>query len=103
MKRGIELLNQGSMEGAAEALGLFESALSLRRQLPIDAVPLFRYGLAACLLNRADVLVRLGGGDNLAAALDGYDEATSLLRSLPLGDDPRFARRLAMAHQNRGI
>jgi len=103
MKSGIRLLNEGSREGAAEALGYFDRALSLRRRLPIDMVPVFRYGLAACLLNRADAFVRLGGDGNLEAALGAYDEATSLLRTLPLGDDPRFARRLAMAHQNRGI
>ena len=103
MKSGIRLFDEGSTEGAAEALGYFDRALSLRRRLPIDAVPTFRYGLAACLLNRADALVRLGGDDNLSEALGAYDEAASLLQALPLSEDPRFPRRLAMAHQNRGV
>nr|ADC35928.1 hypothetical protein [uncultured bacterium 70] len=103
MKSGIRLFDEGSAEAAAEALGYFDRALLLRRTLPIDAVPVFRYGLAACLLNRADALVRLGGDDNLSDALGAYDEASSLLQALPLSDDPRFPRRLAMAHQNRGV
>ncbi|HUK33465.1 MAG TPA: hypothetical protein VLV86_06130 [Vicinamibacterales bacterium] len=103
MKTGIQQLNDGSTESAAAALEYFNHALSLRRRLPIDAVPVFRYGLAACLLNRADALVRLGDADSLSTALDAYDEAISLLKALRLGDDPRFARRLAMAYQNRGV
>src|SRR5690349_2426811 len=88
-KNGLALLNETSREAAVEALGYFDRALSLRRRLPLDANPTFRYGLAACLLNRADVLVRLGENGSLESALDGYDEAISLLRELPLGDDPR--------------
>jgi hypothetical protein len=46
---------------------------------------------------------RLGGEAPLGHALLAYDEGIEVLRALPLSDDPRFARRLAMAHQNRGL
>src|SRR4029450_5789439 len=31
------------------------------------------------------------------------DEGIAVVRDLPMSDDPRFPRRLAMAHQNRGL
>jgi tetratricopeptide (TPR) repeat protein len=103
MKQGIRLMHEPGAGPAAEALGCFDRALEIRRGLPIDDVPLFRYGLAACLLNRADALVRLGGGNRIENALSAYDEGIEVMRGLRLGDDPRFPRRLAIAHQNRGL
>src|SRR5262249_29795010 len=103
MKQGIALMNSTERYGIEDALVCFDRALDLRRRLPIEEVPRFRYGLAACWLNRADALVRLGDRDRLAAALESYDEGIRLLRALPLGDDARFPRRLGMAHQNRGL
>ena len=60
------------------------------------------YGLAACWLNRAEALTRLGPAQH-AQTLHAYDEALALLRSLPLADDVRFSKRLAIAHQNRAL
>jgi hypothetical protein len=76
-------------------------ALELRRWLPTEA-PIHAYGLAACWLNRAEALTRLGP-DHHELALRAYDEALALLRPLPLGDDARFSKRLAIAHQNRAL
>ncbi len=103
MKEGMRLRD----EAPAEALDCFNRALDLRRRLPTDEVPVLRYDLAACWLNRAEALLRVGSqatvaGDWGGAALQSYDEALALLRTLPLDDDPRFARRLAIAWQNRG-
>ncbi len=103
MKEGIRLRD----ESPSEALDRFDRALDLRRRLPIDEVPVLRYDLAACWLNRAEALLRVGSqatvaGDWGGLALQAYDEALALLRTLPLDDDPRFARRLAIAWQNRG-
>jgi tetratricopeptide (TPR) repeat protein len=105
MKHGIDL----RMEQPIEALACFDRALDLRRRLPIDQVPVLRYDLAACWLNRAEVLALLGTDDDspdaavrAAEALQAYEEALALLRTLPLHEDPRFARRLAIAWQNRG-
>ncbi len=103
MKEGIRLRDESS----SEALDRFDRALDLRRRLPIDEVPVLRYDLAACWLNRAEALLRVGSqatvaGDWGGLALQAYDEALALLRTLPLDDDPRFARRLAIAWQNRG-
>ena len=103
MKRGLRLLEDTDAGRLAEALACFDGALALRRRLPIDAVPAYRYGLAACWLNRADALVRLGSAVSPADALHSYDAAIEIARRLPLADDPRFPRRLAIAHQNRGL
>jgi hypothetical protein len=98
MQEGIRLAQSGQ---DVEALPYFDRALELRRRLPLEA-PLHAYGLAACWLNRAEALARLGPGHH-ALALCAYDEALKLLRPLPLGDDARFSKRLAIAHQNRAL
>ena len=103
MKRGIRLMNDAQPDAVAAALVCFGRALELRSRLPVDAVPLFRYGLAACWLNRADALIRQGDAAQLPAALRAYDEGIALLLCLPLGEDARFPRRLAIAFQNRGL
>ena len=100
MKRGISLMNDPA--AVTDALACFDQALDIRRQLPAE-VPVFRYGLAACLLNRADALVRLGGDTHLAEALQAYDEGIAVTRGLELTSDPRFPRRLVIAYQNRGL
>src|SRR5665213_2103727 len=75
MKRGIGLLNDGEANAVNEALACFDRALSLRARLPIESVPAFRYGLAACWLNRADALMRLSDTAQISLALRAYDEA----------------------------
>jgi len=103
MKRGIALMEQATPEAAGEALSCFDDALALRRQLPIDRVPACAYGLAACWLNRADALVRLGGEAQGLEAVAAFDEAIQLLQPLAAGDDSNHLRRLAIAWQNRGL
>jgi len=103
MKRGIALMAEDRPGAASEALACFDEALDLRAGLPLDQSPLLRYGLAACWLNRADALMRLGGGPQVAEALRSCGEAIAQLGRVPLEDDPRFSRRLAMAHHNRGM
>jgi tetratricopeptide (TPR) repeat protein len=99
MKEGIRLLQSDNDVDAA--LLQFDRALELRRRLPTEA-PMHAYGLAACWLNRAEALTRLGPTHH-ALTLDAYEEALALLRPLPLGKDARFSRRLAIAHQNRAL
>lgn len=103
MKHGIRRLEDGAPAALLEALSYFDRALALRRGLPLDEDPLLRYGLAACLLNRADALVRLGDAGRLADAVSSLDEGIDVLRTLPPAADPRFPRRLAMACHNRGL
>ena len=103
MKRGISVMSEDRPEAASEALTCFDQALQLRERLPLDQSPALRYGLAACWLNRADALMRLGGGAQVAEAVRSCEQAITLLRTLPLVEDPRFPRRLAMAHHNRGL
>jgi hypothetical protein len=103
MKQGIRLMNDARLDADAMALEFFDRALELRSRLPYQSVPVLRYGLAACWLNRADVLARSDDAERITAALHSYGEAIHLASSLPLADDPRFPRRLAIAHQNRGL
>jgi len=103
MKQGIRRLDDGDEAALVEALSCFDRALDMRRGLPVDDDPLLRYGLAACLLNRGDALVRLGGAGRMVDALDAFDEGIDVLRALPLAADTRFPRRLAMACHNRGL
>jgi hypothetical protein len=103
MKRGIALMAEERPGAASEALACFDEALDLRAGLPLEESPALRYGLAACWLNRADALMRLGGGPQVAEALRSCDEAIEQLIRVPLEGDPRFPRRLAMAHHNRAM
>ena len=103
MKRGIQFMSEDRPGAASEALACFDQALDLRNGLPLTDSPLLRYGVAACWLNRADALVRLGGTPQIAEAVRSCEEALGLLQTLPLDDDPRYPRRLAMAHHNRGL
>ena len=103
MQRGIRLMAEDGPGSASEALGCFDQALELRSGLPLDESPPWRYGTAACWLNRADALMRLGGPPQVAEAVRSCDQAIALLVTLPLGEDPRFPRRLSMAHHNRGL
>ena len=103
MKRGILLMNDAPPEAIVEALDCFDRARELRSGLPVDTVPLFRYGLAACWLNRANALMRLGDAAQIQGALLAYDEGIALLHGLSLDQDARFPRRLAIALQNRGL
>ena len=103
MKRGIAYLEETRRQAAIDALHCFDEALELRRQVPADYSAFQGYLLAACLLNRADALVRLNDRAPLAAALSSYDEAIGVLTPLPLDENPLYPRRLAMAYQNRGL
>ena len=103
MKRGIALMEEPRREAAIDALHCFDEALALRRQIPPDYSAFQGYLLAACLLNRADALVRFNDVGPMAAALASYEEGIEVLRALPLAEDPRYPRRLAMAYQNRGL
>jgi hypothetical protein len=103
MKRGIAYLEEPRREAPIDALHCFDEALELRRRVPVDHSPFQAYLLAACLLNRADALVRMNDTGPLAAALASYDEGIEVLRHLPLGENPLYPRRLALGHQNRGL
>jgi tetratricopeptide (TPR) repeat protein len=103
MKRGIALLDEPRREAAIDALHCFDEALELRRRVPVGHSAFQDYLLAACLLNRADALVRFNDAGPLAAALASYQEGIDVLQAVPLSEDARYPRRLAIAHQNRGL
>src|SRR5262245_39402025 len=93
MKEGIRKMEQPDPDVAREALDLFDRALALRLRLPLESASVFRYGLAACWLNRAEALLQLRDASQLDEALRSYDEGLAVLRPLPLAEDSRFVRR----------
>ncbi len=101
--RGLTLLESKSPADLQEAVQWFDSAIALRRQLPLAANPWFRYGLIAGYLNRGDAFARLGSTEDLAAAVAAFDEGLLHLRELPMRESPLFVKRLAIAWLNRGI
>lgn len=100
---GIDLLERGDRDALLEAQACFEQAISLRQSLPLDTHPLYRWGLTAGWMNRADALTRLGGPARIKEALRSYDIAIAHLHQLPLETEPLFRWRLSLAWMNRGI
>jgi hypothetical protein len=103
MESGIALLNRGTPEDLNQAIRFFDEAIELRRGLPLEENPGFRYSLAAGWINRGDAFARLGGGANLVEAVNSYSAAIDLLKEPPAGDDGSFLGRLAIAWTNRGV
>lgn len=102
-QRGIALLSANDASVLAEALHCFETAIVLRRDLPLAENLWFRWGLSAGWMNRADVLTRLGGPSRLAEAVRSYDEALAHLEKMPVVDSPNVLGRHALAWMNRAI
>lgn len=100
---GISLLERGDRDALMEAQLCFEQAISMREGLPLEQNPLYRWGLTAGWMNRADALTRLGGQERLKEAMRCYDIAISHLHRLPLDADPAYRWRLSVAWMNRGI
>jgi hypothetical protein len=80
----------------------FDRATELRNRVPLEGRPWNRWLLAACWLNRADALTRLGGEPEVREAIRAHDLAIAHLQRLPLAEDARFRWRLAVAWLNRG-
>lgn len=99
--RGICALSSGDAAQLPGALADFDEAIALRRQIPDGEVASAPWGLAAGLLNRGDVLHRLG--ERTAEARSTYDEAIALLEGMPWQEDPGSRQRLALAWANRGL
>lgn len=99
--RGICRLTAGEEEQFPAALADFDAAITLRKDLPLEEDPSFRWGLSAGWMNRGDVLHRLGGRE--AEATAAYDEAIAILKQLPLEGNPATLQRYALAWANRGL
>lgn len=99
--RGICRLTAGNPEQFPAALADFDAAIELRRDLPLDEDSSYRWGLSAGLMNRGDVLHRLG--ERNAEATAAYDEAIGHLKQLPYEENPGMLQRYALAWANRGL
>jgi tetratricopeptide (TPR) repeat protein len=99
--RGICRLTAGDPEQFPAALEDFDAAIALRRDLSLEEDPSFRWGFAAGLMNRGDVLHRLG--ERNAEATAAYDEAIEHLKQLPYEENPAMLQRYALAWANRGL
>jgi hypothetical protein len=102
MHRGMDLAGKNSVKALKKAIRCFDEAIQLRRTLPLEDNPFFRYGLSAGWINRGDALARLGGDHFLTESIKSYDEALSLLESLSLDENVLYPRRLAITWINRG-
>jgi len=100
---GMSLLDDDARESLEEAGRCFQKAIDLRDGLPLDEEPLFRWGLCAAWMNRADVLTRLGGQEALAEALGAYEVAIRHIQQLPISRHPSYLARYALAWMNSGI
>ena len=103
MHQGMDLANGIASLDLEQAIRCFDEAIALRRTLPLEENPFFRYGLSAGWINRGDALARLGENASLNEAVKSYDEALLLLEDLPLEENALYPRRLAIAWINRGI
>jgi hypothetical protein len=103
MQRGITLLDENTPQSLAEAVALFDRAITLRRESLVPGDHWMAYLTAASWMNRGDSLTRLGEPVGLAEALRSYDEALAVLREAPPETDPLYRRRHAIAWMNRGI
>ncbi|MCW1922984.1 tetratricopeptide repeat protein [Luteolibacter arcticus] len=100
--RGISTLSAGVKEELPEALADFDRAIELRKEIPGDTTEEnVRWGLAASLMNRGDVLHRLGERNEEARAT--YDEAIALLEQMDWQTNAGVLQRLALAWANRGL
>lgn len=102
-QRGIALLSANDSQLLPEALHCFETAIVLRRDLPLAENIWFRWGLSAGWMNRGDVLTRLGAPELLPEAVRSYDEAIAHLESMPVGGRPDVPGRHALAWMNRAV
>lgn len=102
-QRGIALLSAHDPAALVEALRCFETAIVLRRDLPVAENLWYRWGLCAGWMNRGDVLTRLGGAERLTEAVRSYDEALAHLACLPALAEPDVVGRHALAWMNRAI
>lgn len=101
--RGIALLSANDPVVLPEALHCFETAIVLRRDLPLEENPWFRWGLSAGWMNRGDVLTRLGGPERLAEAVRSYDEALAHLPRVSTAPGMNVVGRHALAWMNRAL
>ncbi|WP_193211475.1 tetratricopeptide repeat protein [Luteolibacter marinus] len=99
--RGLCTMARGDEESLNGALGDFDRSIALRKELPLDEEEGYRWELATNLINRGDLLHRLGEREEEARL--SYDEAISLLRGLPYTENPAALQRLALATANRGL
>lgn len=99
-QRGIALLATLEQAHLTEALDCFDEAIRLRKGLPLQESPWYRWGLTAGWMNRAETLSRLGRPPEALAA---YDQALVHLQQLPLDMEPAFRWRLGVAWMSRAL
>lgn len=99
-QHGIQALDSQGQEGLTNALSCFDEAIRLREHLPHDEQPMYRWGLTAGWMNRAEALNRLG---RHLESLASYGHALDHLQKLPLEQEPAFRWRLGLAWMNRAL
>ncbi len=101
MQQGIDLLSTGKEGAPQEALESFDKAIAAGRQLPWETNEKYRWLLAACWMNRGELLSHAEDGEALAEAVRSFDEAITHLECLPLGTQASYHGTLVMAWMSR--
>jgi hypothetical protein len=101
MQQGIDLLSSGKEGAAQEALENFDKAIAAGRQMPWQTNEKCRWLLAACWMNRGELLSHAEDGGALAEAVRSFDEAISHLENLPHGREAQYHGTLVMAWMSR--
>ncbi|WP_146850370.1 hypothetical protein [Brevifollis gellanilyticus] len=101
MQQGIDLLSTGKEGAAQEALENFDKAIAAAQQLPWQTNEKYRWLLAACWMNRGELLSNADDGAALAEAVRSFDEAIPHLESLPHDKEAQYHGTLVMAWMSR--
>ncbi|TLD71110.1 hypothetical protein FEM03_09355 [Phragmitibacter flavus] len=99
---GIACMEEASETALMEAVSCCDEAIQLRANLPMEASPLFPWGLSASWLNRADALARANTQLHTQEIQRSLDEALRILESMQPDDHPSRSARIALAWMNRG-
>lgn len=101
MQQGIEALSTEKEGAANEALECFDKALAAGRQLPWETNEKYRWLLAACWMNRGELLSHADDAAALAESVRSFDEAIICLEGLPHATTEQYHGTLVMAWLSR--
>lgn len=101
MQQGIDVLSTEKEGAANEALECFDKALAAGRQLPWETNEKYRWMVAACWMNRGELLSHADEAAALAESVRSFDEAITCLEGLPYATTEQYHGTLVMAWLSR--
>ncbi len=101
--RGIALMETRDPAELPAATHCFEKAIALRKGLPMDADPLYPWGLAASWLNLGEAMGRQDTKELQEESVRCFDVGLKVLEQMPPESHPSLDARLGVAWMNRGV